>query len=132
MAAPAMTAPVIGLSHVQLVVSDVEASAVWYGTVLGLVPYAQNLDVGYVALRQPEAKFVVVLSRDPHPGPRSAGSACDLDHLAFAISDADALRAWAKHLAEAGIVHDGVVSENGHPTLQLRDPDGISVELVAP
>jgi glyoxalase family protein len=55
-----------------------------------------------------------------------------LDHLAFAVPDATALQAWADHLTEAGIAHPGVVVENGNPTLQLRDPDGIAIELVAP
>ena len=55
-----------------------------------------------------------------------------LDHLAFAVPDGRALEAWAAHLREVGIDHPGVVSENGNPSLQLRDPDGTAVELVAP
>ncbi len=55
-----------------------------------------------------------------------------LDHLALAVPDGAALRAWAAHLAAAGIDHEGVVLEGGHPSLQLRDPDGIALELVAP
>ena len=55
-----------------------------------------------------------------------------LDHLAFAVPDATALQGWADHLTPAGIAHPGVVLENGNPTLQLRDPDGIAIELVAP
>ena len=130
---PASSAPITGLSHAQLLVSDVEASARWYGSVLGLVPYAQDLGIGYVALRQPDARFVVVLTKRPGPAERSSGSAPDgLDHLAFAVSDGDALRAWAERLVELGIAHEGVVLENGRPSLQLRDPDGIAIELVAP
>jgi hypothetical protein len=30
------------------------------------------------------------------------------------------------------IEHDGVVLESGNFSLQLRDPDGIAIELVAP
>ena len=55
-----------------------------------------------------------------------------LDHLAFAVPDGDTLRVWADHLAEVGIEHPGVILELGKPSLQLRDPDGISIELVAP
>ncbi len=116
----------------QLLVSDLEASAQWYGTVLSLSPYAQDLEIGYVALRQRDAKFVVVLTRSPSPRPASTQPADSLDHLAFAVSDGDALLSWAEHLTERGIVHGGVEMENGHPSLQLRDPDGIAVELVAP
>ena len=39
---------------------------------------------------------------------------------------------WADHLTAAGIDHPGIVPENGNPSLQLRDPDGTAVELVAP
>ena len=55
-----------------------------------------------------------------------------LDHLALAVPDGAALEAWAAHLTDVGINHAGVVLEGGHPSLQLRDPDGIAIELVAP
>jgi catechol-2,3-dioxygenase len=55
-----------------------------------------------------------------------------MDHLAFAVADGDSLDTWAEHLAEVGIDHAGIVLENGHPSLQLRDPDGVAIELVAP
>ncbi len=48
------------------------------------------------------------------------------------MPDGDSLGAWAEHLSSIGVDHDGVVSENGHPSLQLRDPDGVAIELVAP
>jgi glyoxylase I family protein len=130
---PATIAPITGLSHIQLMVSDIEASARWYRTVLSLSPYAEDLDLGYVALRQRDAKIVVVLTRRSGTVDPALQPARDvLDHLAFAASDGDSLRAWAAHLSEVGIEHAGVVLENGHPSLQLRDPDGIAVELVAP
>ena len=125
---PGRCAPITGLSHVQLLVSDVEASARWYRTALGLVPFADDLDIGYVALQHRSARVVVVLTKAP--GPRSPDEV--LDHLAFAVSDGDALGAWAEHLTSVGVHHAGVVLENGHPSLQLRDPDGVAIELVAP
>ena len=127
------TAPITGLSHVQLLVSDVGTSAKWYSAVLGLVPFADDPDVGYVALRHRSGKFVVVLTKAPTPRSASLERADDgLDHLALAVPDGAALEAWAAHLAEVGIDHPGVVLEGGHPSLQLRDPDGIAIELVAP
>jgi glyoxylase I family protein len=130
---PEPTAPISAVSHVQLNVSDVQVSARWYRTVLSVVPYAEDLSIGYVALRQPDAKLVVVLTQHAEvrsDAPQSAGEA--LDHLAFAASDGDSLQAWANHLTKSGIEHHGIVLENGHPSLQLRDPDGIAIELVAP
>jgi glyoxylase I family protein len=127
---------------VQLRVTDVGASAAWYAAALGLEPYAEDLDAGYVALRHRGAKFVVVLtarsdSRPSGGGESHAVEATDggvgsLDHLAFAVPDGDGLRAWGDHLTAIGIAHAGVALENGNPSLQLRDPDGIAIELVAP
>jgi glyoxylase I family protein len=124
-----------GLSHFQLLVTDVPASARWYVAALGLEPYAEDADIGYVALRHRLSKVVVVLTPDPHDqvGTDSAGvGGARLDHLAFAVPDGDALHEWADHLVDIGIDHQGVVLENGNPSLQLRDPDGIAIELVAP
>jgi glyoxylase I family protein len=121
-------APVAGFSHVQLLVSDVAASERWYSTVLGLEPFASDPAEGYVALRHRPSGVVVVLTEcDGEPavgGP--------LDHLAFTVPDGDALQGWADHLTTCGIEHPGIVLELGKPSLQLRDPDGISIELVAP
>jgi catechol-2,3-dioxygenase len=131
-----------GLSHVQLLVSDVRVSAAWYANALGLEPYAEDLENGYVALRHRGARMVVVLTSAPgrgDVGPRrsdvadtTVGVAGELDHLAFAVPDEDTLRSWADHLTGLGLEHPGVVDELGKPSLQLRDPDGIAIELVAP
>jgi glyoxylase I family protein len=130
-------APITGLSHVQLLVSDVEASAAWYRAALGLVAYVEDLDSGYVALRHRGAGLVFVLTAAPDAGGQPAvGDAAPvpgpLDHLALAVPDGMALAAWADYLDGIGIAHAGVVLENGNPSLQLRDPDGIAIELVAP
>lgn len=135
--------PISGLSHAQLLVSDVVASAAWYSSALGLEPFVEDLGIGYVALRHRAAKVVIVLTGNPgadhgttgEPGTSlgPSGTALGgLDHLAFAVPDGDALCAWADHLTAVGIEHPGVVLENGNPSLQLRDPDGIGIELVAP
>ena len=124
------TGPMTGLSHVQLRVSDVTASAEWYAAALGLEPFRSDPAIGYVALRHPASRVVVVLTTDTTAIRAADGGA--LDHLAFAVPDGAALEAWADHLRTVGIDHPGVVPENGNPSLQLRDPDGTAVELVAP
>jgi hypothetical protein len=73
---------------------------------------------------------VVVLSR-PRPW-RAATPASRSTTSRSRGADGDTLRVWADHLAEVGIEHPGVILELGKPSLQLRDPDGISIELVAP
>src|ERR1700722_2345643 len=93
---PGSSAPITGLSHVQLLVTDVETSARWYSTVLSLVPYAEDLSIGYIALRQPDAKLVVVLTQRTEGTPGSTHPGAEaLDHIAFAASDGASLQAWA-------------------------------------
>jgi glyoxylase I family protein len=121
-----MKAPVSGFSHVQLQVGDLTVSRPWYETVLGMEAFVELPDT--VALRNREARLVVVLS----PAERLEPAASPLDHLAFAVPDGESLHAWADHLLAQGIDHDGVVLELGKPSLQLRDPDGNAIELVAP
>ncbi len=100
---------------------------------LGLVPFADDPDIGYVALRHRGGRFVVVLTRAAAPdGPSNGAAGVGLDHLALAVPDGASLDSWAAHLTEVGIDHGGVVLEGGHPSLQFRDPDGIAIELVAP
>ncbi len=122
------TSPMTGFSHIQLLVGDLAASEAWYTTALGMEPFAASEEKNYVALRHRASGVHIVLSR------RAGGAAGEslLDHLAFAVPDGATLQAWADHLTEAGIEHPGIVLELGKPSLQLLDPDGISIELVAP
>ncbi len=124
------SSPVTGFSHVQLLCTDVPASERWYTTVLGAERMTAADDESYVALRHRPSKVVLVLSARP-AGTHAAGGG-PLDHLAFAVPDGAALEQWARHLSAAGIEHDGIVLELGKPSLQLVDPDGIAIELVAP
>ena len=100
---PVPDAPISGLSHVQFRVADLGVSTRWYRAALGLVPMAEDHDLGYVALRHPGSGVVVVLTSVPGP-PGGPGS---VDHLAFAVPDRDALAEWAAHLMAVGINHAG-------------------------
>jgi catechol-2,3-dioxygenase len=137
-----LTAPIAGFSHAQLNVTDIDASTDWYMAALGLEHQIEDREAGYVALRHRGAKLVIVLTTRPdghagrQPVPDWAATmtpmAADrLDHRAFAVPSGGALDAWGHHLTDIGIAHPGVVMENGNPSLQLRDPDGIAIELVA-
>jgi glyoxylase I family protein len=126
-----MDTPVLGFSHVQLRVGDVAASCEWYSQVLGLEQFAAADDLSYVALQHRASRMVIVISRRAHDRAVDASTE-PLDHLAFAVPDGPTLQLWADHLTEVGIDHPGVVLELGKPSLQLVDPDGIEVELVAP
>jgi glyoxylase I family protein len=125
------TSPVTGLSHIQLTVSDVGSSERWYSLVLGLDRLTAAEDGTYVALLHRPSKIVVVLSLAPGSDSPEAPYT-PLDHIAFAVPDARALAVWADQLGTLGVDHNGVVDEDGRPSLMLIDPDGINVELVAP
>jgi catechol-2,3-dioxygenase len=119
----------------QLRVRDVGVSREWYSTVLGVETMTAADDGTYVALRHKPSRVVIVISsRADSSDDAGAEGMPDvpLDHVAFAVPDGETLQLWADHLAEVGIEHAGVELELGKPSLQLRDPDGIAVELVAP
>ncbi len=120
-----MKSPVLGFSHLQLCVRDVRASVDWYCTALGMEVMSEHGDV--VALRHRDARLVIVVSMGE---PDVAHS--PIDHLAFAVADGPTLEAWAAHLRTCGLDAPDVVDELGKPSLQLRDPDGNAIELVAP
>jgi catechol-2,3-dioxygenase len=120
-----MESPVTGFSHLQMNVRDLGASRAWFEAVLGMEVFVDLDDT--VALRHRPSRMVLVLSQRP-----VAEGSSPLDHLAFAVPDGDTLEAWADELTARGIAHDGVVLELGKPSLQLRDPDGNAIELVAP
>ena len=121
-----MESPVTGFSHLQMNVRDLAASRAWFETVLGVEAFVELDDT--VALKHAPSRLVLVLSQRE----LTAGATSPLDHLAFAVPDGDTLEAWAQELTARGITHDGVVLELGKPSLQLRDPDGNAIELVAP
>ena len=126
-----MDTPLLGFSHLQLRVRDVDAGREWYSTVLGVETMTAADDGSYVALRHRPSHMVIVISSRVD-GSAEGEATVPLDHVAFAVPDGDTLRLWADHLTEVGIEHPGVALELGKPTLQLVDPDGINVELVAP
>ena len=117
--------PIEGLSHFQLKVSDLEASVTWYKRALGLSELRS--DPGhYVALQSSTGKFRVVLSAGGLAGAPGA-----LDHIALAISDVDALRAWCEHLTAIDIPHEGIKSNIAGQSVDLFDPDGNNIELIS-
>lgn len=120
------TAPLTGFSHMQLNVVDVARSVEWYRTVLGMDVMLERPEV--TALQNRAARLVIVIGAAEHVDVATS----PVDHIAFGVPDGDALQSWADHLTEVGIDHPGIVDELGKPSLQLRDPDGNSIELVAP
>ena len=139
--------PVTGFSHAQLNVRDVAVSERWYTTLLGMRRFYGDAETGYVGLVHPPSGMVLALSSgtpelsgpsgpvsaDHSSGtPEPAHPSAALEHVAFAVPDPAVLQAWADELTRLGYEHPGVVQEGRNSSLQLRDPDGLAVELVAP
>ena len=104
-----MDTPLLGFSHIQLMVDDVAASREWYSTVLGLEQFAAADDLSYVALEHRPSHVAIVLSkRDPAGG--EVDPAELLDHLAFAVRTGEILQAWADRLSAAGVTTPGSCS----------------------
>jgi len=114
--------PIKGFSHLQLRVTDLDASAAWYMAALGLTKSAEADD--YVALQGAGGRYTVVLS----PGGTDAH---DLDHIAFAVRDPDELAAWGEQLTAAGIDHEGPMKTRQGTEIHLLDPDGLEIELIS-
>ncbi len=116
--------PILGLSHFQLSVSDLDASVAWYKRALGLSELRSEPG-RYVALQSGTGSFRLVLSAGGRAGARGA-----LDHVAFGVSDLRSLSAWCDHLTAIGIPHQGIKSSIAGDSVDLFDPDGNNIELI--
>src|SRR3954465_10944752 len=96
-----MDTPLLGFSHLQLRVRDVETSREWYSTVLGVetmtaaddgsyvaLGQTPSADSSYVALRHRPSHMVIVISSRVD-GSADGEATVPLDHMAFAVPDGD-------------------------------------------
>lgn len=133
------TAPaLLGYHHLGLTVRDIEASEAWYTETLGLTRAfveKHNNETGYaIVMTRPGTSLYLGLDYHKQADrQRFDARRTGLDHLAFAVSSAEEVHAWAAHFAELGVDHDPVVEAVEPMPLALvvvRDPDGISIEII--
>lgn len=127
---PAIT----GISHVDLSVTDLDASDAWYRELFGAVPLfgGRNDDHGYDVRYIVEPKSMVIIGLEQHDandGSSFTERRVGLDHLAFSVGSRDELDSWLARLDELGIGHAGITEEDPWDVLVFRDPDNIQLEL---
>ncbi|HVD31119.1 MAG TPA: VOC family protein [Methylomirabilota bacterium] len=125
---------ITGIAHVELSVSDVDASVAWYCRVLGAkdVWRGRNDEGGYraCAIREPVTGAVLAFTQhDRIEGGPFTPLRTGLDHLSFAVADDAALNAWSRFLDEIGIAHDPIDDRGSVVSMTLKDPDGIALEF---
>ena len=122
----------LGVSHIDLTVRDVQASAEWYRNLFGLKTLMENDDGtrSAVVLLHPETYLAICVgSHVDNDGQPFDEARTGLDHLSLRVADRAELEAWAKRLDELGIEHSPIADEDYGSVLVFRDPDNIQLEL---
>lgn len=121
-----------GISHLDLSVSDVEASAAWYERVLDLRRVRRvDLPQRTMIVLVNETTGLVIGLNQHHA---FSGGAFDerragLDHVGFAVATRAELDVWQERLADRGVEHSPVTDTDSGTALVFRDPDHIQLEL---
>jgi glyoxylase I family protein len=122
----------LGISHIDLTVSNCDRSATWWQDVMGFTLVNRVSQESYEcrSLIHPSGVAVTVMT---HDGTAEAGPFDErrvgLDHLAFQITDPDELQQWVIHLDELDVPNTGIIDTGYGPTLVFRDPDNMQLEL---
>lgn len=121
-----------GISHLDLSVSDVEASAAWYERVLDLrrvrrVDLPQRTMI--VLVHETTGLVIGLNQHHAFPGGAFDERRAGLDHVGFAVATRAELDVWQEWLADRGVEHSPVTDTDSGTALVFRDPDHIQLEL---
>ena len=120
------------LHHTAIICSDYEASKAFYTEVLGLSILSETFREARNSYKLDLAlneTYLIELFSFPNPPARpSRPEACGLRHLAFAVSDMEAMIA---HLNEKGVTTEAIRTDDltGKRFTFFADPDGLPLEL---
>ena len=121
-----------GFSHIALTVTDSKRSADFYSALFEaqVIDASDAISPFHVCVGDG-----LMIGFRAHAG--AAGDAFDhnrvgLDHLAFAVENADELEAWLARLTELGTENSGIVEDPGGVHLNAHDPDNIPIEFYVP
>ena len=118
-----------GLTHIHLMVRDLDRSIEFYKRVFGL---EERFREGrhMVFLNTPGSQDLITLNEDPREG-EAAGVNGGVNHFGFRLSDASGLDTAVMEVEAAGgkLVKRGEHAP-GVPFAYIRDPDGYLIELL--
>jgi catechol 2,3-dioxygenase-like lactoylglutathione lyase family enzyme len=119
---PAPRPAITGISHVTLFADDIPKSQVFYTSLLGWDQQPAGAAQSGVRFYANHSQYIELVS------PPQPGMVDRLDHVAFATTDAEALR---KYLGANGVaVPDAVnVAPDGDRSFVVHDPEGNKVEF---
>ncbi len=112
------------IGHVELIVSDLEASADFFTRVLGLYVSDETGDRVYLRSWQDRDHHTLLLTR---------GESSSLGHIGWRVTDEPELAAAAERLRSSGVEStwvEGGAEESGHgDAVRFRTPSGVPMEL---
>jgi glyoxylase I family protein len=123
-----------GMTHISLSVTDLDRSLAFYRDTLGLPvllePFEGQVFDGREVMLLVGRTALCLQEHVRHAARRFDPTQCGLDHLAFAVDSLAELRERAESLTAAGVENSGVKPLAGFGEfIELRDPDGIQLEL---
>ena len=123
----------MGISHIDLTVSDCDRAAAWWQDVVvgfTLVNRTSTDTFETRSMVHPSGVAVTVMC---HNGTAEMGAFDErrvgLDHLAFRVADTDELQRWVTHLDEKGVTHSGIIDIGYGATVVFRGPDNMQLEF---
>lgn len=117
-----------GISHLGLTVGDLDRAIDFWCTVMDFRVVIDGEE--YSMVWQPSARLAIGLST--HGGSAVGpfdGHHVGLDHLALAVTDIQALQAWATRFTEFSVPHSEITETDAGHHLNARAPDDIAIEL---
>ena len=110
------------LNHVNLTVSDLERSAIFYETHFGFDTRVHDED-DFVMLSKPDGSLLALMPGAP------PDNAMEAFHFGFQLAGPDEVRAARERFREAGVPELEWQQEGGFALVRVTDPDGYGVEL---